>query len=125
MTTFRATFPTLMLRNPFTPPCGFDLSTTTVDTPEGLAAIVTWGYRLLVHPDGTCFIHETYYDGREGILGIAREAARPCGDDIGDVEEELLLMQQGLTERPLRFMDFVATPKTASGDGSSGAPPTL
>ena len=68
-----------MLRNAFTPPCGFDLMTTTVDSPEGLAAIAFWGYRLVVHPDGTFFVHETYYDDREGVLGIAREPARPCG----------------------------------------------
>ena len=110
-----------MLRNPFTPPCGFDLATTTVVTAEGLAAIAYWGYRLVVHPDGTCFVHETYYDAREGVLGIAQEPARPCGDAVGDVRDELERMNEGLSEPPLRFLDFAtAAPTGASGDG---APP--
>lgn len=117
--------PLLMLRNPFTPPCGFDLTTTTVNSPKGLAAIDSWGYRLVVHPDGTCFLHETYYDQREGILGIARAVAHPCGDDAAAVREELALMSEGLAERALRYLDFVETPETSSGDGTSGVPPSL
>jgi hypothetical protein len=113
----------LVLRNTFTPPCGFDLATTTVSTGEGLAAIVFWGYRLVSHPDGSCFIHETYYDHREGILGIAREPARPCGPSAADVKDELTRMEEGLGESTLRLLDFVVTPSTAGGDGSSGAPP--
>ncbi|MEM0962108.1 MAG: hypothetical protein AAGK21_06145 [Bacteroidota bacterium] len=114
-----------MLRNPFTPPCGFDIATTSIVGPEGLAAISTWGYRLVVHPNGSCFVHETYYDKREGLLGIAREPARPCGDDASEVRQELDLMLQGLSERPLRFLDYVSTPESASGDGASGVPPDL
>ena len=95
----------LMLRNAFTPPCGFDLMTTTVDSPEGLAAIAFWGYRLVVHPDGTFFVHETYYDDREGVLGIAREPARPCGEAASDVHDELKRMAEGLQERPLRLLE--------------------
>ena len=112
-----------MLRNAFTPPCGFDLSTTTVGTSAGLAAISFWGYRLVVHPNGSCFVHETYYDDREGILGIAREPARPCGDTADDVHDELERMAEGLRESSLRFLDFVGeTPAGASGDGAGGAP---
>ena len=88
----------LMLRNPFTPPCGFDISTTSVE--GDLSAITLWGYRLVTHPDGACFIHETYYDEREGLLGIAREPARPCGDTAEDVRDELRRMEEGLAERP-------------------------
>ena len=115
-----------MLRNAFTPPCGFDLMSTTVETPAGLAAISFWGYRLVVHPDGTCFVHETYYDTREGILGIARDPARPCGDAADDVHDELQRMEEGLREAPLRFLDY-ATPAPASpeGDGAGGVPPVV
>ena len=95
-----------MLRNAFTPPCGFDLATTTVATAPGLASIAFWGYRLVVHPDGSCFLHETYYDDREGLLGIAREPARPCGDTAEDVHDALARMNEGLAETPLRFLDF-------------------
>ena len=97
-----------MLRNAFTPPCGFDLATTTVDTAAALAAIDTWGYRAVVHPDGACFVHETYYDAREGILGIARQPARPCGDSPAAICDELKRMADGLAERPLRFLDYAA-----------------
>ena len=95
-----------MLRNAFTPPCGFDLATTTVASASGLAAIAFWGYRLVIHPDGSCFLHETYYDAREGLLGIAREPARPCGDTADDVHHALERMNEGLSETPLRFLDF-------------------
>lgn len=114
-----------MLRNAFTPPCGFDLATTTVDTAAGLAAIAYWGYRVVAHPDGSCFMHETYYDQREGILGIARDPARPCGPSAGDVGEELTRMAEGLQEAPLRFLDYVRTPADAGGDGTGGTAPTL
>ena len=112
-----------MLRNPFTPPCGFDISTTTV---AALDAISFWGYRLVVHPDGTHFVHETYYDAREGLLGIAREPARPCGGDKSDVLDEINRMTDGLAEAPLRFLDYVLEPPAGtSGDGSGGSAPTL
>ena len=115
-----------MLRNAFTPPCGFDLATTTIATSEGLAAIAFWGYRLVVHPDGTCFVHETYYDKREGVLGIARDPARPCGDAAGDVHDELERMEEGLREPPLRFLDYAGeAPAGAGGDGAGGVPPIV
>lgn len=115
-----------MLRNAFTPPCGFDLATTTVDSAEGLAAIAYWGYRLVTHPDGSCFVHETYYDRREGVLGIAREPARPCGPSASDVREELARMEEGLREAPLRFLDYATEPPAgASGDGAGGSAPIV
>ena len=115
-----------MLRNAFTPPCGFDLATTTVETAEGLAAIAFWGYRIVTHPGGTCFLHETYYDRREGILGIAREPARPCGDSANEVHGELERMAEGLREAPLRYLDYVTeAPRVTAGDGAGGAPPSI
>lgn len=114
-----------MLRNPFTPPCGFDLATTTVAHPDNLASIAYWGYRAIAHPDGTVFVHEAYYDSREGILGIARTPARPCGDTVGDVQDELHRMEEGLQEKTLRYLDFATdeSPAGAAGDGASGPPP--
>ena len=114
-----------MLRNTFTPPCGFDLSTTTVGSADGLAAIAFWGYRLVIHPDGSCFVHETYYDGREGILGVARTPARPCGETSEDVQDALDRMAEGLAEPPLRLLDFASddAPPGTAGDGAGGAPP--
>lgn len=97
-----------MVRNQFSPPCGFDIATTTVQTEHGLEAIKFWGYRLVVHPSGTLFVHETYYDDREGVLGFASAPARPCGDSKEEVNEELLLMIEGLNEPILRYTDFGA-----------------
>ena len=110
-----------MLRNDFTPPCGFDISTTTVDGADGMAAIAYWGYRLVVHPDGSCFVHETYYDGQEGLLGIARAPARPCGETAADVHDELSRMEEGLAEPTLRLLDYAPEPEGTGGDGASGA----
>ena len=114
-----------MLRNAFTPPCGFDISTTTVGSPTLLSHISYWGYRLVVHPGGSCFIHETYYDKREGILGIARVPARPCGDTAEEVRDELGRMNEGLSEQALHLLDFTSLdePSGTSGDGSGGSPP--
>lgn len=114
-----------MLRNVFTPPCGFDISTTTVASTPGLSEISFWGYRLVIHPGGSCFVHETYYDKREGILGIARVPARPCGDTAEEVRDELARMNEGLSEPALRLLDYTSLdePAGTSGDGSGGAPP--
>mgnify|MGYP004358382035 CR=1 FL=1 len=81
---------------------------------------------LVVHPDGTFFVHETYYDDREGVLGIAREPARPCGEAASDVHDELKRMAEGLQERPLRLLDYAPeTPSGPSGDGAGGGAPSL
>ena len=104
-----------MLRNDFTPPCGFDISTTTVDGAGGIAAIAYWGYRLVAHPDGSCFVHETYYDENEGLLGIARTPARACGDTASEVHDELQRMEEGLAEPALQFLDY-AEPEDAQGE---------
>ena len=117
-----------MVRSAFTPPCGFDISTTTVEGARGLAAIAYWGYRAVSHPDGSHFFHETYYDAREGILGIAREPARPCGDSVDEVREALEQMQEGLAEPTLRFSDFdrgAEADGALAGDGAGGVPPGL
>ena len=116
-----------MLRNSFAPPCGFDLSTTTIRLPSKLAEISYWGYRLVVHPGGDCFVHETYYDVREGILGIAREPARPCGDTASEVQEELVLMEKGLNEPSLRYLDYASEdlPDGTAGDGADSVAPTF
>lgn len=108
-----------MVRNQFTPPCGFDLSTTTIDTQRELSEISYWGYRLVCHSEDACFVHETYYDAREGVLGIAREPARPCGETVEEVRLELRLMEDGLAEPMLNLSDFEGeTPAGASGDGA-------
>ena len=114
-----------MLRNPFTPPCGFDIATTSVT--GDLGQIAYWGYRLVAHADGSCFVHETYYDSREGVIGIAREAARPCGESAADVRAELERMMEGLAESPLRYRDHVIDemPDGASGDGAGGGFPEI
>ena len=110
-----------MPRITFTPPCGFDISTTTLAHADALDAVATWGYRLVAHPDGSCFVHETYYDSDDGLLGIARTPARPCGDTPDEVHDALTLMEEGLAEPTLRWADHVVEP-SASGDGASGQP---
>lgn len=115
-----------MVRSTFTPPCGFDIATTTVESARGLASISYWGYRVVAHPDGSYFFHETYYDEREGILGIARTPARPCGEQLDEVQQALTQMQEGLAEPALRYTDYDrGIPETASGDGSGGGPPEI
>lgn len=115
-----------MVRSTFTPPCGFDISTTTVESESGIASISFWGYRVVVHPDGSFFLHETYYDDREGILGIARAPARPCGDTVTEVRDGMSQMLEGLGEPALRYSDYdKGVPETASGDGAGGGPPEI
>ncbi|MEM1054529.1 MAG: hypothetical protein AAGI52_03305 [Bacteroidota bacterium] len=115
-----------MVRTRFTPPCGFDIATTTIESARGLAAIAYWGYRAVAHPDGSFFLHETYYDERGDILGIARAEARPCGETIREVREMLDLMRDGLGEPPLRYTDYDSgVPEGAGGDGSRTEPPVV
>lgn len=95
-----------MSRHQFTPPCGFDIATTTVAETHDLGAIVYWGYRLVIHPSGTLFIHETYYNKQEAVLGFAASPARPCGDSETEVKTELDLMLEGLKEPVLRYTEY-------------------
>lgn len=118
-----------MPRRHFTPPCGFDISHSTVRDRD-ISDIAFWGYRLVVHPNGTHFIHETYYDAREGILGVALTPARPCGDTPAEVREGWEPMLEAFAEPPLRYAAFTS-PGTAygryadepfGGDGHTGTP---
>ena len=89
-----------MLRDAFTPPCGF--ATATVATAPGLSAIMFWGYRLIVHPDGSCFLHKTYYDGREGSRGSRRgRAATTRRTSVRRSSRT----SEGLAEASLRFLN--------------------
>lgn len=108
-----------MARHQFTPPCGFDLQTTTI-TGHEISAIHFWGYRLVLHPDGSHFVHEAYYGVDEGLLGIASVPARPCGDTPEEVREELHLMEEALTEPTLALLAFSANGK-AGGSGPGGS----
>lgn len=96
-----------MSRLPFDPSCGLDISTTTIRRLEDIATINYWGYRVVKHGDeGVLFIHEAYYDYREGLLGIAKRPASPCGDTREELEENLELITQALNEPFLDFADF-------------------
>lgn len=91
-------------------PCGFDLAHATIHGHD-LADVAYWGYRLVVHPDGTHFVHEVYYDRREGLLGLSLAPARPCGDTAEEVREGWGHMQEAFGQPPLRYADFT-TPTT-------------
>lgn len=95
---------------PFTPPCGLDIAATTIAAGD-MARISYWGYRLVVHDGGVCFVHEAYYDDREGLLGVALAPARPCADSPEELRAELDLMGEALAEPSLRYADFAEDPR--------------
>ena len=97
-----------MARHAFNPPCGFDLAATTIEDLEDVARIASWGYRLVLHPDGTLFLHEAYYDEGEALLGFATPPTRLCGETVETIREELRWMREALDEPPLRYADFGA-----------------
>ena len=96
-----------MSRLTFDPGCGLDISTTTIRELEDIATISYWGYRVVQHqePD-TLYIHEAYYDHREGLLGIANEPAAACGDTREELEENIELITQALNEPVLDYGDY-------------------
>ena len=97
-----------MSRLTFDPGCGLDISTTTIRQLEDIATIQYWGYRVVRHENPSqLFIHEAYYDHREGLLGIANRPASPCGDTMEELEENMELIRQALTEPVLDYADFL------------------
>ncbi len=96
-----------MARVSFDPGCGLDITTTTIGDLADIATISYYGYRLVRHPDGTHYVHEAYYDYREGLLGIARKPAEPCGDTTEGVDEVLQMMKDAVREPVLRYADQV------------------
>ncbi len=95
-----------MSRLSFDPTCGFDITTTTLRELEDIATINYWGYRVVQHDDDALFVHEAYYDHREGLLGIANRPAHACGDSMEELRENIELIAQGLNEPVLRYEDY-------------------
>ena len=96
-----------MSRLTFDPSCGMDITTTTIRELEDIATISYWGYRVVKHQGkGVLFVHEAYYDHREGILGIANDPAAACGDTREELEENIELITQALNEPVLDYKDF-------------------
>ena len=103
-----------MSRLTFDPGCGLDISTTTIRELEDIATINYWGYRIVQHEDPeTLYIHEAYYDHREGLLGIANRPAAPCGDTMEDLSESMDLLAQALNEPTLHYSDFLVEDESA------------
>ena len=97
-----------MSRLEFDPGCGLDISTTTIRRLEDIATIHYWGYRLVQHESpAQLYIHEAYYDRREGLLGIAHRPAAPCGETTAEVREHLALIVQALDEPVLYLANFL------------------
>lgn len=97
-----------MSRLTFDPGCGLDISTTTIRQLEDIATIQYWGYRVVRHENPVAlYIHEAYYDHREGLLGIANRPASPCGETPEELEENMELIRQALTEPVLDYADFL------------------
>ncbi len=96
-----------MSRITFDPSCGLDITTTTIRELEDIATINYWGYRVVRYEgEGVLFIHEAYYDHREGLLGIANEPAAACGDTREQLEENIQLITDALDEPVLNYHDF-------------------
>ncbi|MEM1041893.1 MAG: hypothetical protein AAGI91_04620 [Bacteroidota bacterium] len=96
-----------MSRLTFDPSCGLDITTTTIRELEDIATINYWGYRVVRHEGETAlFVHEAYYDHREGLLGIANRPAHTCGDTMEELEENIELISQALNEPTLNYADY-------------------
>ena len=109
-----------MSRKLFTPPCGFDLADTTIATLADVTSIAYWNYRVIRHADGTLYLHEAYYDRREGILGVARAPTSPCSDGLDQLRTEVGELLDALREPVLDFADVDGTFEDYSpgGDGA-------
>lgn len=97
-----------MSRLPFNPDCGLDIATTTIRELADVATIQYYGYRVVCHPDGTHYIHEAYYDYREGLLGVAQKPAEPCADTLNALRDVLDMMEDALKEPILNYNDLIA-----------------
>jgi len=95
-----------MARHAFVPPCGFDIAATTIRDLAVLDRIAFWGYRLVLHPDATLFVHEAYYEADESLLGFASAPTRLCGESVEVVREELRRMEEALHEPVLSYGDY-------------------
>jgi len=93
-----------MSRLPFDPDCGLDIATTTIRNLADIATIEYYGFRVIQHPGGVHYIHEAYYDYREGLLGVARKPAEPCADSLDALGDVLELMDDALRE-PILTLD--------------------
>lgn len=103
-----------MSRLTFDPGCGLDISTTTIRQLEDIATINYWGYRVVRHESpNTLYIHEAYYDHREGLLGIANRPAAPCGESMEELGESMSLLAQALDEPLLHYADFLVEDESA------------
>jgi hypothetical protein len=101
-------------RATFTPPCGLDIAATTIADAGMMARIAEWGYRLIIHDDGTHFVHEAYYDAAGALLGFALAPARPCAANPAELRAELDMMAEALDEEPIRYADFAEEAYRAS-----------
>lgn len=96
-----------MSRLPFNPDCGLDIATTTIRQLDQIATIQYYGYRVVTHPNGMHFVHEAYYDFREGLLGIASEPAHVCAETLEDLEDVHRAMSDALREPILTLADLL------------------
>ncbi|MEM9998122.1 MAG: hypothetical protein AAF809_10520 [Bacteroidota bacterium] len=87
-----------MSRNLFTPPCGFDIADTTLESTLDVGRIKYWGHRVVRHDDGQHFIHQAFHDDREGLLGVARQPTFLCADDLDLLRIEIEDARQALDE---------------------------
>lgn len=99
-----------MSRLPFNPDCGLDIATTTIRELADLATIRYFGYRVVRHPSGSYYIHEAYYDYREGLLGVAQKPSEVCADSTELLAEVLEQMQDALREPVLDYEDLIGPP---------------
>jgi hypothetical protein len=96
-----------MHRRPFNPDCGLDIATTTIRDVESLSAIRTYGYRVVLHPDGVHFIHESYYDSEGQLLGVAQKPAEPCADTLLELKMVLEDMMDALEQDILTISNLI------------------
>lgn len=94
---------------PWNAACGLDIATTSIRDPAVLAAIAQYGFRVVLHGDGTHFLHEAYYAEDGSLLGIARKPAEPCADTLDDLATVLEDMRHALAEPVLTYTDFAAS----------------
>ena len=109
-----------MSRKLFSPPCGFDLADTTIKSLSDATEIAYWSYRVIRHADSTLYLHEAYYDRREGIIGVARTPTSPCADGLDSLRTEVGELLDALREPVLDYADVDGSFEdySAGGDGA-------